>query len=54
MKITPAELIKLELWEVFCQKTGLSVWAIYDGLIDRDELIFITIEDAQEMGIIKF
>ena len=36
MKITVRELFKLGLWERFCDETGTNVWAVNEGLIDRD------------------
>lgn len=36
MKVTVRELIQLNLWDKYCDDTGMNIWAVNEGLIDKD------------------
>lgn len=50
--ITPRELINRGLWEKACEITGVNLWAVSEGLTDSDSEIFLTEEQAQQIGVI--
>lgn len=51
--ITAEELINIGLWDRFCDKRGINVWAINEGLMDEDEKFVLSWDEAEELGIIK-
>ena len=38
---TPGELLELGLWDDYCEISGTSVWAVNEGMINREEEIYI-------------
>jgi len=40
MKVTPHELMKLGLWERYCDETGMSIYAVNEGLDSDAELVW--------------
>jgi len=53
MKITVEEALELRVWTKLCDIKGIDVWAVKEGLIDRDEEITLTLNEATVIGIIK-
>ncbi len=37
MVTTAKELMDLGLWRRFCEETGISIWAVSEGLLDENE-----------------
>lgn len=40
-------------WEAMCLKYGINEWAINEGLADYDDTIQISLEDAENWGIVE-
>jgi hypothetical protein len=40
-------------WDYICEKYGLNVWILNEGLADRKDKYEISIADARYIGIIK-
>ena len=52
MKITANEAITLGIWDELCTLKGINVWAVNEGLMDGNTEIKLTLEEAQEVGIL--
>lgn len=44
---------RLDLWEKVCKMKRISVWALNEGQIRRDEEIEFTEAEARELGIVQ-
>ena len=51
--LTATEAITYGYWENICNLQGINIWAVNEGLMDGDEEIELTIEEALKLGIIK-
>jgi hypothetical protein len=50
--ISAGELIDRGLWDAVCEMRGLNEWCVNEGLMDsNDELIF-TAQEAKQLGLI--
>lgn len=47
MKTTAHELLRLGLWDKYCEQTGTNVWAVNEGLLDGDEEIEWEMKDER-------
>lgn len=52
IRITAKEIIDLGVWDKFCYLTGINAWAVAEGLMSSDETLWLTQEQAKELGII--
>ena len=50
--ITVEEIFDKGLWSETCEMLGINPWAKNEGLIDNDEELEFTTEQAQELGLI--
>jgi hypothetical protein len=50
--ITASEAIESGVWEKICRQKGWNEWAVNEGLMDSDEEISLTEEEAKELGLI--
>lgn len=55
MKITTTfgEIIDKGNWDAFCDINGINQYCIKEGLADRDTKQELSIEEAQQIGLIK-
>ena len=51
MQITPCELFELDVWVEYCDLKGIDPYCISEGLMDTDEVLEISIQDARDLGI---
>ena len=51
--LTVKELVELGLWERAADKKGIEVWSLNEGIIDENEPIELTKEEAEDLGIIR-
>ena len=49
--VTVRDIIERGLWEKVCELKGLNGWAVAEGLIDEDDEIVLTEEEAKEIGL---
>jgi hypothetical protein len=49
---TAGSLLDKGAWEQACDMLGLNPWAVNEGLLDRDERLTFTIEQARELGLL--
>jgi len=40
-------------WDHMCEKYGINIWCLNEGLADSDDEITITLKDAKRYGLIK-
>lgn len=54
MKITVTieEIMQKDVWMEFCQLTGISEWARAEGQIPDGETFTLTLEEAQQLGLL--
>ena len=50
IECTAKEIIDSGHWDDYCEKYGTNVWAVNEGLMDSDEKLEITREEAEEWG----
>ncbi len=53
--VTPKELFDhplIGMWDRVCDEVGLNPWAVNEGLMDSDEEITLTHEQAQRVGLL--
>lgn len=53
IKIRPYELFDRGIWDEYCKLTGTKVYAVNEGLIDAEESLTLTEDQAKKLGIIK-
>ena len=51
--IKASDLIKLGLWDEFCDLRGINIWAVNEGLMGSDEELTLSEDEAKELGLIK-
>ena len=49
--ITAGEALDYNWWERICDLKGINVWAISEGLMDRENEIVLTAEELERLGI---
>lgn len=49
--ITVDEAIDLGIWESFCKMRGISEWALNEGLMNLNEEITLSKQEAVDLGI---
>jgi len=50
--VTASELIDSGYWDDYCEAHGLNVWCVNEGLMDSDEQITLTVEEARSWGLV--
>ena len=48
---TPNELIERGKWEKYCEISGTNYYAVNEGIMDLNEEIILTEEQAKEMWL---
>jgi hypothetical protein len=51
--VTAEEIIDRGVWDEFCEKRGINVWAVNEGLMNSDEEFTLSEEEAQSYGFLK-
>lgn len=51
ISMSAGELIENGSWDKVCELKGLNIWAVNEGLMDREEKITFTQEEAQQLGL---
>lgn len=51
--ITASEALKRGIWDELCDIRDWNVYAINEGLMDSDEEIALTQDEAERLGLIK-
>ena len=49
--VTAGEALEMGFWERLCDLKGWNVWAVNEGLMDRDDRIELTLEEAKKLGV---
>ncbi|MCK4251922.1 hypothetical protein KAX97_10765 [candidate division WOR-3 bacterium] len=44
----------LPIWEEVCELKGMNSWAIAEGLMDKEDEITFTLEEAVSLGLINY
>ena len=52
--VTAAEVMDKCAWDKLCEMKGWNEWCINEGLMDYDEEISLTEEEAQKLGFIPY
>ena len=52
VKITIEELFQGGIWEDYCRVCGCNEWAVNEGLVRKDEVVYLTLDEAKELGLI--
>lgn len=50
--ITVKEICDRHLWEEACDILGINEWSLNEGCIEYDEVLFVSYEQACELGLI--
>ncbi len=43
----------INTWEHFCEKYGYNIYIINEGLVEGEDVVVISFEDAKFYGLIK-
>ena len=49
--ITPSEANARGIWEELCDLKGLNVWAVKEGLMESEERLILTEEEALKLRL---
>lgn len=55
MKVTftASELLDRGVWDEVCKLRGINEWAIKEGLMDGDEELTFSEEEAKKLGLLR-
>lgn len=53
IQITAREALDKGIWDEVCELKGWSVWILNEGRMDSSELISLTEEEAEKLGLIN-
>jgi len=56
IKVTFEQVLDAPLigaWEEMCNKYGINEWCLNEGLVNNDDVIEVSLEEAERWGIIK-
>lgn len=53
MKISFGELLNRGDWDEVCEKLGLNVWCIAEGVVDKEDEIELSAKQAFELGLVE-
>ena len=51
--VTVIEAITYGFWDALCTLKDMNAWAVNEGLMDTDEEIELSLEEAQKLGLFK-
>ena len=51
--VTASEMINEGNWDSYCEDKGINPWAVNEGLMDSDEEITLTVDEAEKYGLLK-
>lgn len=51
MIITALEAVDMGIWDRLCKMKGINVWALSEGLMDSDEEITLSKQEAVDLGV---
>ncbi len=51
--VTAEEIQDRGVWDEFCEKHGINVWAVNEGLMDSDEEFILSEEEAKSYGFLN-
>lgn len=54
LTITAGEALDYGWWEKVCDLKGINVWAVNEGLMNREEKIILTDKDMETLGILTY
>jgi hypothetical protein len=46
-------LLDRGVWDDYCEKYGINVWAINEGLMRSNEMLNVSLADAKRWGLLK-
>ena len=49
--ITANEAMDLGIWDNLCKVKGINVWAVSEGLMNSDDEVTLSKEEAVELGV---
>jgi hypothetical protein len=49
--ITAREALDLHVWDALCALKGINEWAINEGMMDVNEEITLTLDEARQLGL---
>lgn len=49
--LTADEIVDSGQWETFCEKRGINLWAINEGLMSGNEEFTFTVDELRDLGI---
>lgn len=52
IKLKVEDIMKLDLWEEYCQQSGTSLYAVSEGM-DEDEFVSLNINSSKSIIILK-
>jgi len=52
VSVSAKYLLATGLWDAACEQTGMSPWAVNEGQMDRDEMVTLTVEQAEGIGLL--
>jgi hypothetical protein len=50
-ELTFGEISERGLWDEFCALKGINPWCMNEGLASKNELVTLTREEADEIGL---
>jgi hypothetical protein len=53
IQVEAGTLLDKGCWDRYCEKYGINVWAINEGLMPRNERVDISYSDAKNWGLLK-
>ena len=53
VKVTAQELLNKGVWQNYCDAHGINEWAINEGLMDSEEEVTLSEQEAKKYGFIK-
>lgn len=53
IKITINDLLDKGIWQEACEILGFNEWAVNEGLLDGDDIVTLTEEQARTLRLIR-
>jgi len=50
--VTARDLLDRGVWDQACDLLGLNVWAVAEGLMDSDDEVTLSEEQARKLGLL--
>ena len=51
LTVTAKDLLSMSLWEDFCNLRGINPYAISEGLMEEEEIIYLNSAEIKSLGI---